>query len=439
MPELTIRNFSCIQSASFAIKRLNVIIGPQGSGKSVTTKLVYFFADLFQGSLRHAEDGLSLSDYKKALQKSFSIWFPVSAWGNERFNITYLDSQLNVRVMRRVSKGNLSDDVTITLSKAFEDSYNFVLNLFLEARTASLGSVDRQLARDTLEFSWRTRDSARKHFRKSLGADIIQSQTFIPAGRAFFTSIGRLVAGIEHAGSLDPATLKFARIFASWRDQISAIRPQVADNGDYENLRIRVMTDLFGGIVQSKRDSEYIEMRDGRKVPFSSLSSGQQELLPIWYFLDNTMFWDAFFRSRSRRNDDGPDAELIYIEEPEAHLFPSSQSLLLDILVEIVLSGSKYRRLIITTHSPYIMSELNVLLKAGQLSRRKRRVAELGKIVDRSRWLNINDVAAVSIEGGVLCSIIDPDSELVDARFLDSISDVTSKRFDSLLDLEDQI
>jgi hypothetical protein len=199
------------------------------------------------------------------------------------------------------------------------------------------------------------------------------------------------------------------------------------------------MTDLFGGIVQSKRDSEYIEMQDGRKVPFSSLSSGQQELLPIWYFLDSTMFLDAFFRSRSRKNDEGPDAELIYIEEPEAHLFPSSQSLLLDILVEIVLSGSKYRRLIITTHSPYIMSELNVLLKAGQLSRRKRRVAELGKIVDRSRWLNINDVAAVSIEDGVLRSIIDPGSELIDARFLDSISDVTSKRFDSLLDLEDQI
>jgi hypothetical protein len=438
MPELTIRNFSCIQSASFIIKRLNVIIGPQGSGKSVTTKLVYFFADLFQGSLRHAEDGLSLSDYRKALQKSFAIWFPVSAWGNERFDITYVDSQLNVRVMRRVSKGNMSDDVTITLSKAFEDSYNFVLNLFLEARTASLGSVDRQLARDTLEFGWRTRVSASKHFRKSLGADIIQSQIFIPAGRAFFTSIGRLVAGIEHAGSLDPATLKFARIFASWRDQVSANQPQVSDNGDYENLRIRVMTDLFGGIVQSKRDSEYIEMRDGRKVPFSSLSSGQQELLPIWYFLDNTMFLDAFFRS-SRRNDEGPDAELIYIEEPEAHLFPSSQSLLLDILVEIVLSGSRYRRLIITTHSPYIMSELNVLLKAGQLSRRKRKVSELGKIVERSRWLNINDVTAVSIKDGVLCSIIDPDSELVDARFLDSISDVTSKRFDSLLDLEDQI
>jgi hypothetical protein len=191
MPELTIRNFSCIQSASFVIKRLNVIIGPQGSGKSVTTKLVYFFADLFQRSLRHAEDGMSLSDYKKALQKSFSIWFPVSAWGNERFNITYLDSQLNVRVMRRVSKGVLSDDVTITLSKAFEDSYNFVLNLFLEARTASLGSVDRELARDTLEVGWRTRDSARKHFRKSLGANIIQSQTFIPAGRAKYQQFGR--------------------------------------------------------------------------------------------------------------------------------------------------------------------------------------------------------------------------------------------------------
>ncbi|WP_353936180.1 AAA family ATPase [uncultured Salipiger sp.] len=81
MPEINIKSFSCIRNASIALKKLNVIIGPQGSGKSVTTKLVYFFADIPLDSVRHAEDGSSFSDYKKIIQKRFALWFPPIAWG----------------------------------------------------------------------------------------------------------------------------------------------------------------------------------------------------------------------------------------------------------------------------------------------------------------------------------------------------------------------
>lgn len=442
MPEISIRNFSCIQSASFTLQRLNIIIGPQGSGKSVTTKLVYFFAEIPQSAVRHAEDGLNFSEYKKILQKDFSIWFPPSAWGGERFLINYTDNNFSIRIMRRQSGGNPTDDVTIKFSKEFEDCYDFSLNLFKETRAATIVKVespDRTFARDALEISWRTRDEVWKKYRLNLSETLISDQTFIPAGRAFFTSIGRLVAGIEHAGSLDPATLKFAKMFAGWRDQLESYRTHLIASDDHQKLRDRVMQELFGGTVQSKRDSEFIEMLDGRKVPFSSLSSGQQELLPIWYFLDNIMLMDAFYASRPKRISRERESQIVYIEEPEAHLFPEAQSLLVDVMVEILLGGSKGRSLIVTTHSPYIMARLNVLLKAGQISRRRRKNKELGEIVDRAKWLQQSDVAALSIEDGKLRSIMDETEGLIDAGFLDAISNITSEKFLALLELEASI
>lgn len=442
MPEISIKKFSCIKDASIQLKRLNVIIGPQGSGKSVTTKLVYFFADILADSLRYAEDGIFLSDYKKNLQKRFSLWFPPIAWGEDKFFLNYTDEKYSIRIMRRMSGGSPTDEVSIKLSKEFEESYEFAVALFKSLKSSEIGTsleVGEAFARSTLEASWRARDEAWAFYRKTMGPGIVNDQTFIPAGRAFFTSIGRLVAGIEHAGSLDPATLKFAKLFANWRDRLESFRPHFAESESYHKSRLRIMGDLFDGVVQSKRGLEYIEMRDGRKVPFSSLSSGQQELLPLWYFLDNILLMEAFLSRQSKRGVQNREGELIYIEEPEAHLFPEAQSKLLDTLVEVVISGNRSRSLIITTHSPYIMTKLNVLLKAGQISRRKKKNKELGEIVERATWLHPSDVAALSIKDGIVGSIMDEDLDLIDAAFLDSISDVTAEKFSMLLDLEDAI
>lgn len=344
--------------------------------------------------------------------------------------------------MRKISKGTPTDEVSLKVSGEFEESYNFACSIFESSRSSPFDDpegVAEALARNTLEASWRARDEAPSFYRKTMGHAVVAEQTFIPAGRAFFTSIGRLVAGIEHAGSLDPATLKFAKMFANWRARLESFRPHFSEFDAYEKNRALIMSELFDGIIQSKRDLEYIEMRDGRKVPFSSLSSGQQELLPLWYFLDNILLMDAFISRRSRKAARDRSQEIVYIEEPEAHLFPEAQSKLLDILVEVVVGAHDARKLIITTHSPYIMTKLNVLLKAGQISRRKKKNKELGELVKRATWLSIDDVNAMSINEGVVASIIDRDLEMVDASFLDSISDAIAQQYADLLELEDTI
>ena len=383
----------------------------------------------------------SYSEFKQSLERSFSVWFPSQAWGSKRFLINYTDGELQCRVMRRKISRKLSDEVKINLSPWIDEIYQNAFLAFSELKTDNnrLLSTDDISAHSQLERAWRVRAKVRSSIEEKASGYSCFQQTFIPAGRAFFTSIGRLVAGIEHAGSLDPATLKFARLFARWRDR-SGFFVSDRNVAEINEFRNRTMLKLFGGKIQNKREAEFIEMEDGRKVPFSSLSSGQQELLPIWYFIDNLITMDAL-NSQRRGKDAKGEKEIVYIEEPEAHLFPESQATLLDILIANVLgspNGSD-RKLIITTHSPYLMSRLNVLIKAGTISRRKKRNKDINEIVPRSSWLKLEEITIQSIQEGKLVSIIDPEEGLIDAHFLDMISDSISKDFVELLNIEDSI
>jgi hypothetical protein len=75
--------------------------------------------------------------------------------------------------------------------------------------------------------------------------------------------------------------------------------------------------------------------------------------------------------------------------------------------------------MVITTHSPYILSAINNLI----LDTNKE---ELYKLVDM-----LIDVSAYTVEDGVLKSIVDTENRLIGMNIIDSVSD----DFDRLLAL----
>jgi len=197
------------------------------------------------------------------------------------------------------------------------------------------------------------------------------------------------------------------------------------------------MNKFFGGEIRVEGEAEFIQTDDGRQIPFTSLSSGQQELLPMWSLMDYFSELDAF-RSTSHNRSAIVRRELLYIEEPEAHLFPSAQSLLMEYLIGSVASEKNRRNLVITTHSPYIMGKLNVFLKAGQLSRRKKRNQDINEVVPRECWLTESQLSVSAIEGRKLRNLIDDDG-LIDGTYLDSVSEDISREFSKLLQIESEM
>lgn len=422
---LAIDDFSCIKTARFELAPVSVLIGPQGSGKSVTTKLLYFFIDVLARQHASADRGDDISEFKKDTVRLFKAWFPPVAWGTKRFNITFTAGPFTARVLRRTSKQQPTDDVTITFSEFFRTQYESLVDAYGTVRTKEV-ERSSDLHRSA-EGTWRVRERSAEALNKELGPAYIQFQTFVPAGRAFFTSIGRLVAAVDQGGSLDPVTLRFAKLFADLRDYASRGLRFTREGEDVSSRRREVMRELFGGDIKFERESEYVETLDGRRVPFTALSSGQQELLPMWMLID---FYGERVGSVGEKT-----GELFYIEEPEAHLFPAAQSTLMDFLIGQLVSKRLHRNLILTTHSPYILAKLNNYLKAGALGRVKRRAAEVAEVVPRDCWLTPRRVRAYAMVDGVLTDLVDTDG-LIDAHYIDEVSDQVGRTFSALLDIE---
>jgi len=71
MARLIVENFSCIHHAELETAALTILIGPQASGKSVLSKLLYFFNDVLDDQPVFAEELINLDDFTKVLKKTF--------------------------------------------------------------------------------------------------------------------------------------------------------------------------------------------------------------------------------------------------------------------------------------------------------------------------------------------------------------------------------
>lgn len=90
--------------------------------------------------------------------------------------------------------------------------------------------------------------------------------------------------------------------------------------------------------------------------------------------------------------------------------------------------------LLLTTHSPYIMTSINNLIQANNASLEPDAdVERLTKVVPRKSWISYTDVNAWAIERGYITSINDDEAQLISTDDLDRASDIISDEFNQLL------
>ncbi|WP_241210766.1 AAA family ATPase [Brachyspira hampsonii] len=89
-----------------------------------------------------------------------------------------------------------------------------------------------------------------------------------------------------------------------------------------------------------------------KKIPVDKISSGQQEIL----WLLNVLLGIIWLNKKNI---------FVIIEEPEAHLYPNMQKEIIDFIVNFM--NITNSNILITTHSPYILTSANNLLYAGKL------------------------------------------------------------------------
>lgn len=131
----------------------------------------------------------------------------------------------------------------------------------------------------------------------------------------------------------------------------------------------------------------------------------------------------------------------LLIEEPESNLFPTNQRDLTYFLSSLRKMKNN-PEIIFSTHSPYILMVVDSLLYAYELSQKNKDNKELqekiNQIIPKQYHLNIEDLSAYVVKNGMVESIIDPETNLINSEYIDTVSYEIMDHFNQLCELDRQ-
>ena len=192
----------------------------------------------------------------------------------------------------------------------------------------------------------------------------------------------------------------------------------------------------------------------GKKLPVFYASSGVQSAMPIEVMIDRYCAivgerasiskhdWRHIFDDMKNSNIDQSaiakkagkayyQSAQFFIEEPEQNLYPDSQKdLLLNIVKHLVKSNNKgycNSSVVLTTHSPYILSVLNVLMAEAKLydyHLNGHYSSEIDDFVNLDYYMSPENYSAYYInDTGTLENLIDSELLMISGLELDEVSD----------------
>jgi energy-coupling factor transporter ATP-binding protein EcfA2 len=426
MRKLTVKNFSVIKEAELEFGKITVLIGPQTSGKSLLCKLAYFLErETIELAVRSLVSLASLGAFKSILKTQFIRRFAANSGLGRDASIAFSAHHFAIELSWEDFEGN--EEVKIDFSPEFQAEYS---DLFAACSSQNVGGgIQRNFDQDNI----------RVRLNLLLGEGFTFDTYYIPAGRAFFTNVALGINALRNP-DIDPIVSEFATTIA-WNTNRVSLSSEDAKRALWEIAA--KMVEIAGGRVEGTSDSPVFVTKDKRRISFPLLSSGTQELLPMFnvlarlasdrekqvVFIKSGEPGSAFRRLvRSKK--------LIYLEEPEAHIFPETQRQLVQLFAWLSSEPTQDFSWIITTHSPYTLSSFNNLIYAGQLATQKPELKnEISALVPEHFWVEDGSLRAYCIHDGALKSILS-ESGLIDGEYLDSVSSNIGNEFDSLLRLE---
>lgn len=400
---LIVRNFGPIQELDIELKKINVFVGPQGSGKSTIAKIISFCSWLDK---RRSDD---------------NVYFDVTNRLLSYYNLTdYLKD--NSQIFYRGDN--------IVYAYGWDEQKKMPLDGF------KVGVSEHINEKEIIFF----------HISPSVNPKVI----YIPAERNFVSAVPNLLNYVEEDDSLHEFIMDWYRA----KNKYSYSNP----------LNI-----LKSGIkfYSSGPASDYIMLKDGKLLTLKSSASGYQSIVPLitmidWLsegiYKDNKPFTAAEERkitdilhkmSGTTSTEEALQLQQrlknivegkVYthtqfvIEEPCQNLFPEAQRDLVYYLIA-ALDHGKNHRLVMTTHSPYVLTSLNNLIYAYSVGQKHNE--EVNKIIPSASWLDFKDIDVLYVSDGVVESIMDEDTKQIKAERIDGISTALNEEYEKLLEIEE--
>jgi predicted ATPase len=460
MQKIIIKNFGAIAYAEIEIKKVLVLIGEQASGKSTIAKLIYFFKslrdDVFNQIYQDKEKDYfdENSDIILVLQEKFYNWFG-STKNLKDFEIKFY---YNVETDKSLTL-NLNEDKRIQCHLK-----NFYSNDFQESISAIKKLLQPVLGINTNQ--WLAHEQNKLGYAQIISHELNNlfnysqvDSLFVIAGRSatvsyselfekylFATVESRLEKNSNQEFQFKIQTvdeilmlefikkitlLKTLLITCEELDGLtfnlnSALKDKEdkMERSPYSYFVVKKISEILKGEYINENGEEKIIINSHESIYLRNASSGQQEVIRI---LQDILL--AVFRNLKI---------LRIVEEPEAHLFPVAQKSLIELL-SLMVNQNDDNQLIITTHSPYVLTVFNNLLFAQRVvDKNPSAEAEVAELIPKEFWLKAKDFSAYSLgnhfmEEAKYCeSIFDLEMGTIQQNYLDEVSEILGGDFNTL-------
>lgn len=168
---------------------------------------------------------------------------------------------------------------------------------------------------------------------------------------------------------------------------------------------------------------DLVELDNGNVIKLSQASSGMQSVIPLMLVVQQNI-------NTAKKSD-----HLFVIEEPELNLYPSSQKDLVEFIIDRI--NQSKDKLIVTTHSPYLLTSIDNLIQAGNIGKDKPQLrAEVEKLVPYSLWVDFDLVSCYFFDNGFAKSTLDTEINSIGSSNIDDVCTELSETFESLLTLK---
>lgn len=334
MARLVIDSIGPVFHADIEVKKLTIFIGPQSSGKSTIAKIFSFccWLDKMTDSTHKA---LEVGAYKR-----LEIYHRMKGYLTDNSRIRYIGENI-----------------------VYE--YNYLNETYKPDKPYNVFPCG-----DEKECCYELVSRAKS-----------PKVEYIPAERNFVSAVANLIDYLEEDDSLQD----FVNTWYKTKRQFS-----FGNQLDVLGLGMQYYYD-------ADKHQDIIRLKNGNPVVLAGASSGIQSLVPLLGLVSH--FTEGIYHNQAERpfspaenamilkllkdNKDGVYGDdikimvermlrfakgMIYthtqliLEEPEQNLFPDTQCQLMNYLLGCINHG-KDHRLLLTTHSPYILNYMNVLLQ----------------------------------------------------------------------------
>lgn len=429
MEKIEIKDFVGIKDITLEIRQINILIGPQASGKSIAAKLLFYFKSFVFEIINAAEKTKYKRDLDKDFKGRFEEYFPSSSWGNKNFKIRYSIDQEFIEVYRKSKPKKNTSEIVLNYSDFYKNEFTELRNL-VQKQAEKVAEQDMQFnVMNRYDVLYDIQRSFLTRVTEELDKAATFSQLYIPAGRSFFANLkSSIFTFLSENNAVDPFLIEFGTYYERMKSPIRLRRLRRSIDSKQLNDEIALLNKkiLCGKYLQEEGE-DYLELDEGRKISIANSSSGQQETLPLAIILGTI----AFMKPKIGGNS-------IYIEEPEAHIFPAAQRDMIELISTVYNSRKESLQFLITTHSPYVLTAFNNLLQAGFLAidAAEEKIQAISRHVPPSRFLNPNEITVYSLSDGYSRSILDTETGLIDTNIIDEVSNELAVQFDQLLDID---